>query len=256
MQQFTRCWQASTLTLEDSRRGEKALKEAERLDPQHETVKLVRKLCQQREKAAKLSMMERRTFSPYPSQHHRVSSRLVPGPLAREGHALAEVTTIDELDQPRAQTYLVPAGLPGEDVTFAVETFARKAPKRRRRHWKARPPRVWITEIYQPSPLRVQAACPVFGECGGCQLQHMHYAAQLAWKRDIVGQLLRDTGAFDDPPLLDTVPCAVPWNYRNHMRFSVNRDGQPGLTARERSACCRSRIAPSRTSTSIAPCAC
>jgi 23S rRNA (uracil1939-C5)-methyltransferase len=28
------------------------------------------------------------------------------------------------------------------------------------------------------------------------------------------------------------VPCDIPWNYRNHMRFSVNRNGQPGLTAR------------------------
>lgn len=39
-------------------------------------------------------------------------------------------------------------------------------------------------------------------------------------------------GDFDDPPVLATVPCDVPWHYRNHMRFSVNRDGQPGLTAR------------------------
>jgi len=44
--------------------------------------------------------------------------------------------------------------------------------------------------------------------------------------------LLREIGGFDDPPLLDTVPCDEPWGYRNHMRFSVNRDGQPGLTAR------------------------
>ena len=34
------------------------------------------------------------------------------------------------------------------------------------------------------------------------------------------------------PPLLETVPCDDPWHYRNHMRFSVNRGGQPGLTAR------------------------
>jgi len=60
----------------------------------------------------------------------------------------------------------------------------------------------------------------------------MRYAAQLEWKRSIVQELLHDTGGFDNPPVLETAACDVPWHYRNHMRFSVNRNGQPGLTAR------------------------
>jgi 23S rRNA (uracil1939-C5)-methyltransferase len=60
----------------------------------------------------------------------------------------------------------------------------------------------------------------------------MRYEAQLKWKRSIVQELLRDTGGFDNPPVLETASCDVPWHYRNHMRFSVNRNGQPGLTAR------------------------
>ncbi|HYT34039.1 MAG TPA: class I SAM-dependent RNA methyltransferase, partial [Ktedonobacteraceae bacterium] len=80
--------------------------------------------------------------------------------------------------------------------------------------------------------LRREARCPVFGVCGGCQLQHMEYAAQLAWKRSVVEQLLRETGGFEQPPLLETVACDDPWHYRNHMRFSVNRGGEVGLTAR------------------------
>ncbi len=60
----------------------------------------------------------------------------------------------------------------------------------------------------------------------------MQYEAQLQWKHDVVQQLLHDIGGFDDPPLLATVPCDIPWHYRNHMRFSVNRNGQAGLTAR------------------------
>jgi 23S rRNA (uracil1939-C5)-methyltransferase len=47
-----------------------------------------------------------------------------------------------------------------------------------------------------------------------------------------VDGLLREIGHFEQPPLLATVPCDDPWQYRNHMRFSVNREGQPGLTAR------------------------
>jgi 23S rRNA (uracil1939-C5)-methyltransferase len=60
----------------------------------------------------------------------------------------------------------------------------------------------------------------------------MQYAAQLEWKREVVRQLLQEIGGFDNPPLLPAVPCDIPWNYRNHMRFSVNREGKPGLTAR------------------------
>ena len=154
------------------------------------------------------------------------------GALTREGDALAEIVERDEAGEHFAQTLSVPAGLPGEHVTIAVEAPLMPRPGRRSRRWKQRPPRVWITEIHQASPLRVQAPCPVFGTCGGCQLQHMQYEAQLEWKRSIVQHLLHDIGGFDDPPLLATVPCDIPWHYRNHMRFSVNRNGQAGLTAR------------------------
>src|SRR5579885_460124 len=155
------------------------------------------------------------------------------GPLTREGDALAEIALSTEgEDAPQALTVRVPAGLPGERVTIAVEAPPARPTKRRARRWKPRPPRVWITELHQPSPFRTQASCPVFGTCGGCQLQHMQYAAQLEWKREVVRQLLREIGGFTDPPLLPTEPCDIPWHYRNHMRFSVNRSGQAGLTAR------------------------
>jgi 23S rRNA (uracil1939-C5)-methyltransferase len=154
------------------------------------------------------------------------------GALTREGHALAEISEQDDAGHQYTRMLPVPAGLPGELVTIAVEAPPQPRPGRRSRHWKSRPPRVWITEIHQPSPLRVEAPCAVFGTCGGCQLQHMHYPAQLEWKREVVRQLLHDIGGFEDPPLQATVPCDVPWHYRNHMRFSVNRQGQPGLTAR------------------------
>ena len=154
------------------------------------------------------------------------------GALTREGDALAEIVGQNEAGEQHTQTLRVPAGLPGEHVTIAVEAPLMPRPGRRGRRWKQHPPRVWITEIHESSPLRVQAPCPVFGTCGGCQLQHLQYKAQLEWKRDVVQQLLREIGGFEDPPLLATVPCDVPWHYRNHMRFSVNRAGQPGLTAR------------------------
>jgi 23S rRNA (uracil1939-C5)-methyltransferase len=170
-----------------------------------------------------ISIQQERTIT-----HHTV----ILGELTYAGDALAEINEINEAGEQQTRILPVPAGLPGERVTIAVEAPAKPRSGKRSRRWKPRPPRVWITEIHEPSPLRVSAPCPVFGTCGGCQLQHMDYAAQLTWKRTVVAQLLHQIGNFEQPPLLETVPCDVPWHYRNHMRFSVNRDGQPGLTAR------------------------
>lgn len=157
------------------------------------------------------------------------------GRMTRGGDVLAEIRERDEAggnDEEHVRTLHVPAGLPGEVVTIGIEEPPARRPGKHRRRWKPRPPRVWIQEIHEASPLRIPASCPVFGMCGGCQLQHIRYDAQLAWKRDVVQHLLREIGGFDNPPVQETEPCAVPWHYRNHMRFSVNRSGQPGLTAR------------------------
>ena len=157
------------------------------------------------------------------------------GKMTRDGDTLAEIEVdgaIPENQQLRKQVLHVPAGIPGERVTIAVEVPAQPPAGKRKRRWKSRPPRVWISEIHEASPLRTSAPCAVFGICGGCQLQHMQYEAQLEWKRSIVQQLLQNIGNFEDPPVLEAVPCDDPWHYRNHMRFSVNRQGQPGLTAR------------------------
>jgi len=154
------------------------------------------------------------------------------GEMTREGDTLAEITERDETGEEKVHTLHVPAGLPGERVTIAVEAQAEPHKRQRSRRWKPRPPRVEIIEIHHASPLRTEAPCPVFGTCGGCQFQHMQYSAQLEWKWSVVRQLLHDIGGFDDPPLLEAVPCDDPWHYRNHMRFSVNRKGQLGLTAR------------------------
>ncbi len=154
------------------------------------------------------------------------------GPLNRNGLAQAEIILEREDGTRVPQSVEVLAGLPGERVTLAVEVFSRQNRRRRARRELQPPLRVWISEILEPSPLRVAAPCPVFGTCGGCQLQHMRYEAQLAWKRAVVEELLREIGGFNAPPLRETVPCDPPWHYRNHMRFSVDRQGRPGLTAR------------------------
>src|SRR2546426_5974907 len=56
-----------------------------------------------------------------------------------------------------------------------------------------------LAEIVAPGAARVTAACPhyVQDHCGGCQLQHVTYEAQLAAKQAIVGEALRRIAKLD-----------------------------------------------------------
>lgn len=120
-------------------------------------------------------------------------------------------------------------GLPGELVELEVSWSLPRPGRRRARHTP--PPVVRLRRVVEASPERVTPVCAVFGECGGCQLQQMAYPAQLEWKTARVRDLLRAAG-FAEPPVHPAIGCEPPWNYRNHMRFGVDRAGRIGLTAR------------------------
>jgi 23S rRNA (uracil1939-C5)-methyltransferase len=92
--------------------------------------------------------------------------------------------------------------------------------------------RATAAEILVPSPERVPAPCPHFGRCGGCQLQDLALAAQLAWKRRSVAEALRRIGGLD-APVAETVPSPDPYGYRHKVAMPVG--GPPlrlGLYAR------------------------
>jgi 23S rRNA (uracil1939-C5)-methyltransferase len=82
-------------------------------------------------------------------------------------------------------------------------------------------------EIVEKSPQRGQPFCPVFGTCGGCQLQHLAYSAQLEWKRSVVREALHRIGGFTDVAVNETVGMAEPRAYRNKMSLVVDRRTKP-----------------------------
>jgi len=114
---------------------------------------------------------------------------------------------------PDGKTVFVPRTAPG-DLVELVELREHK------RFARARPGR-----LLEVSPDRVEPRCPhyVNDECGGCQLQHLNYEAQLLSRRTLVGDALRRLGKRDvpDPPI---VPAAKIFEYRTKLTLHVSED--------------------------------
>lgn len=111
------------------------------------------------------------------------------------------------------RTAFVAASCPGDVVTLEVtEDHGR---------WvKAR-----IAELIEPSPDRVVPPCPYIGLCGGCQWQHVAYAAQLAEKRRTLVDALTRIGRVADPDVAETIASPAEYGYRNKIELAVSGSG-------------------------------
>lgn len=78
-----------------------------------------------------------------------------------------------------------------------------------------------IERIEKPSPLRIEPACPYYGECGGCNMQHMAYAHQLEWKQRILEETLKRIGRVDGIRFDEPAASERQFNYRARARFQA-----------------------------------
>lgn len=77
-----------------------------------------------------------------------------------------------------------------------------------------------VIEVLQPSNLRVEPKCPVFKRCGGCQLQHLDYNAQLAFKQKLVQNNLNKFGNI----IVNVNNCVgsnLEYGYRNKLQLPI-----------------------------------
>ncbi|MFQ6390737.1 23S rRNA (uracil(1939)-C(5))-methyltransferase RlmD [Priestia aryabhattai] len=87
-----------------------------------------------------------------------------------------------------------------------------------------------LTKHHTISEQRVEAPCPVYKQCGGCQLQHVSYEGQLQFKQKQVKDVMARIGHLPDVPVHSTLGMNDPWRYRNKAQVPVaEREG--GLVA-------------------------
>ena len=106
----------------------------------------------------------------------------------------------------------IEGALPGETVQVRVN--------RRKNQWE----QATLTALARESSQRVRPACPHFGlhagACGGCKMQHLHPAAQVAVKQRALEDSLWHLGKVR--PELVLRPIEGPaWGYRDRARLSV-----------------------------------
>lgn len=131
------------------------------------------------------------------------------------------------------RTLFVRGGLPGELVTVRVTGRVRGG----------KVLHAEVLEVLEASPDRVAAPCAVADVCGGCDLQHVAYPAQLEWKSEVLrDQLARIGGiaAVGGVPLSEAVrveevpvPGAAPGlRWRTRLGVDTDREGHAGFHRR------------------------
>lgn len=117
----------------------------------------------------------------------------------------------------------VPACAPGDLLRVRITSVEK-------RHLRAE-----IVSLIEPSPRRRTPACAHFGRCGGCQLQHIDYQAQLEAKAGFIRDAISRIGRIDykaEIPVLH----GVEFNYRSRAQFKIGRTVRPPLVGFYRSA--------------------
>lgn len=99
-------------------------------------------------------------------------------PVAKNDEVILEIIGMthdgEGVGRVEGYTLFVQGALPGEKVRAKVL-------KTKKQYGYAK-----LLELVERSQHRIAPPCPIYDQCGGCQLQHMDYTAQLEWKRQLV----------------------------------------------------------------------
>src|SRR2546430_12454119 len=106
----------------------------------------------------------------------------------------------------------VPFVLTGEEVLVEIIELKRNFARAR------------LLKVLKASADRVQPPCRYFGDCGGCQYQHIDYRAQLRIKHKQITDLFQRIGGCAGDAVEPVVPCPRPYGYRNRIMLRSQWD--------------------------------
>lgn len=79
-----------------------------------------------------------------------------------------------------------------------------------------------LVNIIEPSKNRTEPICSIANRCGGCQLQHLSYEAQLEYKRKKVQDVIERIGGINIE-VNKAIGMETPYYYRNKVQFPVGK---------------------------------
>tara|TARA_B100000482_G_scaffold13584_1_gene9521 strand:- start:172 stop:1383 length:1212 start_codon:yes stop_codon:yes gene_type:complete len=83
-----------------------------------------------------------------------------------------------------------------------------------------------LVKIIKPSKIRINAECEYFGDCGGCQYQHISYDEQLKIKQKQITDLFNRIGGFSQDKVAPVIACPQTFNYRNRILIRSQWNGK------------------------------
>jgi tRNA/tmRNA/rRNA uracil-C5-methylase (TrmA/RlmC/RlmD family) len=85
--------------------------------------------------------------------------------------------------------------------------------------------RAKLLRVVTAAPERVTPECKFYGACGGCQYQHIDYAAQLRIKHKQISDLFERVGKISRDVVAPVLPCPSPYGYRNRIMIRSQWNG-------------------------------
>ncbi len=135
------------------------------------------------------------------------------------------ILTIEKMDNSgrgiayyKNKIVFIPFALPKDEVEIKITKETKKVYEGQ------------LLKVIKASPLRIEAKCPYFGKCGGCDLQNLNYDETLKYKKQKVKDIFNKFGNLDINPII--IESKKDFNYRNKITLKV-RNGIVGFYAKE-----------------------
>lgn len=136
------------------------------------------------------------------SRRRRIPREPVQAEVTKLSHEGRGIATIE------GKTTFIRGALPGETVSFKYTNCRGQFDEG------------VLLEVLQPAANRVQAKCAVYGQCGGCNMQHLSREDQIYHKQNVLADLFKQNGHVAPQEWLQPLSIAE-WGYRTKARLGV-----------------------------------